>query len=214
MLLLLFHDKGSLVEIAGLKVAIEDCYGPYGLLAQDGGYLFVPIRESRLNAARLLKHLGRIVGISATDDVSHTASVSVAAGVSPTAGRNAVAGDSASVNASIKAALWLVDRELFYPDIGAVFGCSADRVAILSAANMKKNLLAKVALHEVGHLMGLDHCQKRCIMRLSGTRAEAEEKPSCLCADCSAQLMATLGDSDKACMEGAITPQSPHCLQP
>jgi predicted Zn-dependent protease len=178
MLLLLFHDKSTLSEIAALKAAIEECYGTYGLLAQDGGYLFVPIRESRLNAARLLKHLGQIVSINATASDSYSAST--------------------NANDSIKAALWLVDSELFYPDIGAVFGCSTDRVALLSAADMERNVLVKEALHEVGHLLGLDHCQKRCIMRLSGTREEAEKKPPRLCPDCSARLMETPADRNRA----------------
>jgi hypothetical protein len=103
MLLLLFHDKSTLAEIAGIKASIEECYRPYGLLAQDGGYLYVPFRDSRLNAARLLRHLGRITGI----------------------------------NSSTKMALWLVSSELFYPEIGAIFGCSTERVALLSAAGTR-----------------------------------------------------------------------------
>jgi hypothetical protein len=192
MLLLLFHDKRTLAEIAGLKAAIEECYGPYGLQAQDGGYLFVPFRDSRLNAARLLKHLGLIASINTSSNASTIA--------------------NASANASAKAALWLVDGELFYPEIGTVFGCSTDRVALLSAAGMERSILAKEALHEVGHLLGLDHCQSRCIMRLSGTRAEAEKKPALLCPDCSARLKSAL--RDKAPQDIAIIPQSRHCSWP
>lgn len=166
MLQTIFHDKGTLAEIAGLKAAIEECFGPYGLLTCDGGYLFVPSRDSRLNAARLLKHLGQIASANANI--------------------NSIACNPQT------AALWLVEGELFYPGVGAVFGCSADRVALLSAAGMESSLLAKEALHEVGHLLGLDHCKKSCIMSLSGTRAEAEEKPTRLCPDCSARLTASL----------------------
>lgn len=84
-------------------------------------------------------------------------------------------------------ALWLVDSELSYPGFGAVFGCSTDRVALL-CASLDPELLAKEARHEVGHLLGLGHCRKMCVMRLSRTESGAKEKPSGLCDSCSARL--------------------------
>ncbi len=87
--------------------------------------------------------------------------------------------------------LWLVDGEIVYPDIGPVFGCSTEKSALLSTADLDADILAKEALHEVGHLLGLEHCKNRCIMSLSQSRAEAEKKPSQLCQSCSALLTAT-----------------------
>ncbi len=85
-----------------------------------------------------------------------------------------------------KKALWLVDNELFYPGFGPVLGCSAKSSALLYAG-LEPVVLAKEALHEVGHLLGLQHCQ-RCVMSFSDSPEKAKEKPSRLCETCSALL--------------------------
>ncbi len=153
MTLLLFHDRRSLADVASLKSAIEECYSPYGLKVQESGYLYVPLEGPTLNAAQLLKYLGRVSGA--------------------------------------KKALWLVDSELFYPGFGPVLGCSAESVALLYAG-LEPVVLAKEALHEVGHLLGLQHCQ-HCFMRFSDSPERAKEKPSRLCEACSALLKARQG---------------------
>jgi predicted Zn-dependent protease len=152
MILLLFRDRDSLAEVAGLKSAIEKCYGPFGLKVQDQGYLYVPFQGQSLNAARLLNYLARASGLERS--------------------------------------LWLVDRGIIYPEIGPVFGCSTEKSAIISSSGIDTEVLVKESLHEVGHLLGLDHCSKRCIMNLSENLAEAEEKPLSLCPTCSDTLAA------------------------
>jgi len=84
--------------------------------------------------------------------------------------------------------LWLVQDTLTYPGIGQVFGCSAGRSAILSKSDLDPDSLIKEALHEVGHLMGLDHCVEHCVMSLSKSREEAGRKPYSFCPGCSALL--------------------------
>ncbi len=84
--------------------------------------------------------------------------------------------------------LWIVDEELFYPGKGQVFGCSTGKYAILSRSKMDQGVLAKEAIHEVGHLLGLEHCQDHCVMNLSRSREEVGNKPSSLCKSCSARL--------------------------
>ncbi len=148
----LFHDGKCLADIAGLKGIIEECYSPYGLRVLDRGYLYVPLKGHRLNAAKLLKYLGIAVGVQTS--------------------------------------LWLLNGEIFYPGIGSVFGCSVGHYAILSSAKLEPETLAKESLHEVGHLLGLEHCSSSCVMSLSGSLEQAKEKPSALCADCSGRLMA------------------------
>ena len=150
MILLLFHDKNHLVQLWHIKAAIEECYGPFGLKVQDRGYLHVPFKGPKLNAAKLLKYL----------EVSATKSVS----------------------------LWLLDGELYYPEIGGIFGCSTKQSALLSGLGMELEILAKESLHEVGHLLGLDHCMEVCIMNISHSIEQAQEKSSHLCETCSTFL--------------------------
>ncbi len=61
MILLLFHDRRSLADVADLRAGLEDCYGTFGLRVEERGYLYVPFSGPRLNASRLLKHLDRAV---------------------------------------------------------------------------------------------------------------------------------------------------------
>jgi predicted Zn-dependent protease len=150
MILLLFHDKNYLAQLWSIKVAIEECYGPFGLKVQDRGYLHVPFHGPRLNAAKLLKYLGLSTGKAIS--------------------------------------LWLLEGELYYPEIGGIFGCSTDRSAILSAMGLECHILAKESLHEVGHLLGLDHCTDVCVMNLSCSIEQAVEKSFYLCKGCSTFL--------------------------
>ena len=84
--------------------------------------------------------------------------------------------------------LWLVGPEIFYPGSGPVFGCTAGRSALLSKSGLDEEMLVKEALHEVGHLLGLDHCQGQCIMSFSDSMEQARQKPSAFCAACISRL--------------------------
>jgi hypothetical protein len=53
--------------------------------------------------------------------------------------------------------LWVVDAEIFYPQTGDLPGCSTNQFAVLSRARMDPGVLAREALHEVGHLLVLEH---------------------------------------------------------
>jgi predicted Zn-dependent protease len=84
--------------------------------------------------------------------------------------------------------LWIVDRGIFYPDSGDIFGCAARRSALISKEGLDLELLAKEVLHEIGHLLGLDHCHDHCIMSLSKSLDQARAKPSNLCSGCASKL--------------------------
>lgn len=86
--------------------------------------------------------------------------------------------------------LWVVDGTLYYPGKGEVFGCSTGKYAILSRSDLDQPALAKEAIHEVGHLLGLDHCQQYCVMHLSRSKEDLGKKPLSLCPSCSAHLWA------------------------
>lgn len=92
------------------------------------------------------------------------------------------------IAANKRASLWVINGKIFYPGTGFVFGCSAEMCAVLSAAEMEPETLAKEALHEVGHLLGLGHCSKSCVMNLSDSIEQAREKPSFLCSSCSERI--------------------------
>ncbi len=92
------------------------------------------------------------------------------------------------IAANKRASLWIIGGKIFYPGSGFVFGCSAEMCAVLSAAEMEPEILAKEALHEVGHILGLGHCSKSCVMNLSDSIEMAKEKPSFLCSSCSERI--------------------------
>jgi archaemetzincin len=85
--------------------------------------------------------------------------------------------------------LWVVDDELFYPGKGAIFGCSTGKSAVLSRSGMDQAILAKEAIHEVGHVLGLNHCHENCVMNLSKSKEEVGKKSSSLCTSCSTRLL-------------------------
>lgn len=85
--------------------------------------------------------------------------------------------------------LWIVDEEMFYPGKGSVFGCSTGKSAVLSCSGMDQTVLAKEAIHEVGHVLGLNHCNENCVMNLSKSEEEVRKKPSSLCPSCSTRLL-------------------------
>ncbi len=84
--------------------------------------------------------------------------------------------------------LWIINGKIFYPGVGLVFGCSVKMCAVLSSAEMEPEILAREALHEVGHLLGLGHCSKGCLMNRSDSIDQAKKKPSFLCSSCSEQI--------------------------
>ena len=86
-------------------------------------------------------------------------------------------------------ALWLVDK-----DIGDfwrpwVFGAAAPNKAVVSSWRLESvEDAAKVACHEVGHMLGLDHCEDHCLMRVSRNAGEVGSKPLALCGRCLGKL--------------------------
>jgi len=82
-------------------------------------------------------------------------------------------------------ALWVVDSDIFIIGMNFVFGVAKDREAVLSLYRLPSlEMISKEAIHEVGHLLGLEHCQNSCVMRFSNTFAEAMTKPKELCSEC------------------------------
>jgi archaemetzincin len=100
--------------------------------------------------------------------------------------------------------LALTNVDLFIPVFTHVFGEAREggKHAVVSLYRLGKNLdgshsappqnldrLAKVALHELGHLFNGYHCaDEKCIMRFSVNVQELDDTPLCFCKYCTAFL--------------------------
>ena len=86
--------------------------------------------------------------------------------------------------------LWLVSKDLYVEGMNFVFGCALPyRGAILSTYRLDSNkLIWKEVVHEIGHVLGLQHCKNYCVMQFSNSLQEAKLKPSTLCEDCKRKL--------------------------
>ena len=101
-----------------------------------------------------------------------------------------------------KKVIGILDVDLFVPIFSHVFGEAKQggKYALVSLFRLKKNLdgstvvssifyerAAKVALHELGHLYNLFHCEdKRCLMHFSGGLEDLDETPLYFCRYCTA----------------------------
>jgi archaemetzincin len=100
--------------------------------------------------------------------------------------------------------LGITDVDLFIPILTFVFGEAqlGGTAAIVSTARLKEPLpvkdprlvverLAKEAIHELGHAMGLVHCATPdCAMGRSASVRDVDSKRGSLCVGCRAQLRA------------------------
>jgi len=95
----------------------------------------------------------------------------------------------------------LIDHDIYYRDLRYVFGLAAvkSKKIIISTFRLKhdvsltktaqfevfKERIFKELLHELGHIIGLQHCKNRtCVMNFSPTLTEVDEKLPMLCDEC------------------------------
>lgn len=91
--------------------------------------------------------------------------------------------------------LWVVGEDLFAEDLAFVFGKARAGVgAVLSTHRLtSRSLVVKEAIHEVGHVVGLGHCDRSCVMAFSNSLIEAQAKPAELCQACRDEVGERLG---------------------
>ncbi len=67
-----------------------------------------------------------------------------------------------------------------------VFGVAhPGKAAVLSTHRLDSlDLINKEAIHETGHVLGLQHCNNECVMQFSNSLYEAKAKPATLCERC------------------------------
>ncbi len=82
--------------------------------------------------------------------------------------------------------LWVVDKDIYFDNMSFIFGLAFfKKGAILSIYRLDTvELINKEAIHEVGHVLGLQHCHRRCVMSFSNSLEEARIKPLALCEHC------------------------------
>jgi archaemetzincin len=101
-------------------------------------------------------------------------------------------------------ALGVFGGDLFVPILSHVFGEArlGGACGLVSLYRLQRNQdgspaqhavwlerAAKVALHEIGHVLGLPHCQdERCLMRFCSTMEELDRQPLALCRYCAVFL--------------------------
>ncbi len=87
----------------------------------------------------------------------------------------------------------LIDADLFIPVFSFVLGEArmGGRCALVSLFRLQENpaRVAKVALHEFGHLMNLDHChEKTCVMKFSKDLSQLDSISGIFCRYCLDQI--------------------------
>lgn len=87
-------------------------------------------------------------------------------------------------------ALWVIQKDIYCKGMNFIFGYAMyHKGAVLSIYRLSNNeLIEKEAIHEVGHIFGLQHCSNRCVMQFSNSLWEAKMKPSYLCESCKRKI--------------------------
>ena len=96
--------------------------------------------------------------------------------------------------------LGVVDLDLYVPDLNFVFGEAAPlmRMAIISLVRLRQEYyglpkneslfrerVIKEAVHELGHVFGLNHCRDpKCVMHFSNSLFDTDKKSSSFCSKC------------------------------
>ncbi len=93
--------------------------------------------------------------------------------------------------------LGIVSEDIFVDDLNFVFGVaypwkgaviSTYRLALTEIEGKFRERLLKTIKHELGHIFGLKHCNKNCVMRFANSLYELDMKAKDYCDDCISAL--------------------------
>ncbi|MFX1300553.1 MAG: archaemetzincin family Zn-dependent metalloprotease [Promethearchaeota archaeon] len=98
--------------------------------------------------------------------------------------------------------LALVNYDLFVPRLNFIFGVAQPGGhALVALPRLRPSFyklptddatyferVTKEVIHELGHVLGLDHCTQFCVMRFSNTLADTDQKPGEYCQSCKKAL--------------------------
>ncbi len=99
-------------------------------------------------------------------------------------------------------AIGVTNVDLYVPSLNFVFGVAKNRACMISIhrlhpefwGNLPDQALflertLKESIHELGHTLGLSHCNNNCIMRFSNSIIDTDNKPKEFCSNCGKQLL-------------------------
>ncbi len=103
--------------------------------------------------------------------------------------------------------LGLVDLDLFTKDLNFIFGVAQKGGnAVVAIPRLCQSTdgkpaepalvfqrITKIAFHELGHVLGLDHCNNECVMVFSNCLEDTDQKPDTFCPSCQQKLTARNG---------------------
>lgn len=94
------------------------------------------------------------------------------------------------------AVLGVVDKDLYVENLNFIFGLAYSNFSVISVHRLvseDKELLytraVKEAVHELGHVAGLDHCPNiSCVMHFSNSLGDTDIKNETFCSKCKERL--------------------------
>jgi archaemetzincin len=156
------YDTKAATAVPSVKEALKDVFGVETVTEVPRNAAEVEgaynTRRGQYNASKLLNYLIRSIGKAESKDAFLS--------------------------------LWILGDDLYVMGMNFVFGVAhPGKAAVLSTNRLESiDLIHKEAIHEMGHVFGLQHCSNECVMQFSNSLDEAKAKPATLCERCRSRI--------------------------